>query len=199
MLNPYESVSTSESISVPAQRLTLVRAMSAALLAALALTLLGLGIHIALRIPVIAAFIENQVWILLVASVFSMACSTLLRRGHRLTMVAKLVCSMIGISIPIFFAAIWIHHFYVGTQSEMIAFLNRALSHYMQIYWAIIVVITVVPAFFLMERVRLSRRASIPACFLIFVASAFFLRANFVIHYAETFPTSWLQFFWPFG
>ena len=172
--------------------------MPASLLAALALTLLGLGIHFALRITVIAAFIENQIWILLVASVFSMVCTALLQRGHGLTMVAKLVCSIIGFSIPVFFAAIWIHHFYAGTQSEMIAFLNRALSHYMRIYWAIIALIAVVPAFFLVERVRLSRRTSIPACFLIFVLCAFFLRANFVIHYAESFPTSWLQFFWPF-
>jgi len=194
--NPYLSPTetsevTSHNLALPTKQTCLAIALAASVL----LSLAGLAVHMVCGIPFSDAFLENQVWVLLLAALSTIAC---ILTSNRFQIAGKFTCLIVG-------ACVLLDHLYEiasssinGTEVERFAFHRRVLGDYYWIYWAVVLTLGVLPLAFSASIIRRSSLASL--CFLCIIAAVatFYLRSNFVVKYADSFPTSWYQFFWPF-
>ena len=159
------------------------------------MTVVGHGIHLGCGIPVSSAILENQVWVLLFASLGSLA---LIFAFNRFAVAGKFTCSIVGLSILAYHLVEFGRTFWVGTNVERFVFYRRALGDYYWVYWALVLTLGVLPLILFIPKINRSARIS-ACCLCLFVfASAFYLRSNFGVKYSDVIPTSWGQFFWPF-
>lgn len=194
--NPYKSPfdtpeATGCQLETPTARSSFVTALATSAI----FSFIGIAIHKVCGIPLGGAILENQVWVLLLSALLTIV---LVIVSSRLSMAGKFTCSITGLTVLIY------HLFEIATTLanaipvERFAFYHRVLGEYYWVYWAVVLVLGVLPLAFWASKICRSVLASLSLLCVIAAVSAFFLRSNFVVKYADSLPTSWRQFFLPF-
>jgi len=159
---------------------------------------IGLAIHRLIGIPVFSAVLENQIWILLVFAIVTILAMFSFDSQRSIIQITQLSCAIAGFTVLIYHGMVMLNSLFSGMPIERFVYYQRAFGDYYWFYWAIVGILGFLPTIYSISRIRTSLWLSFSTLLGITLTAAFYLRANFALHYSDTLPSSWSQFFWPF-